>query len=77
MISTVFTEGSGFVYGVMCFVDKVSTGVAIMLIQSVMPDPATDNPDFFRYVLGYGCGGAAIFGWFIMAHLWAVKIGKR
>ena len=61
----------------MGFVDKSATGVALMLIQNVMPESASDNPGFFRYVLVYGCGCAAIFGWFMMAHMIAMKIGER
>ena len=61
----------------MSFVGKISSAVALMLIQNAMPDPASDNPDFFRFVLVFGCGSAAIFGWFMLAHIMAMKIGER
>jgi len=70
-------EGGGFVYGAMSFVDKVSCGIALMLIQNQMPDPATDDPQFFESVIVYWCGGAAIFGVLIMAILWPMKLGQR
>ena len=61
----------------MSFVDKVSCGVALMLIQSDMPDPAENDPRFFQCVLVYGCGGAAIFGLLVIVLLWPMKVGKR
>ena len=77
MITILFTEGSGFVYGAMSFVDKVSCGVALMLIQNEMPDPAEDDPYFFQSVLVYGCGGAAVFGLLVVVLLWPMEIGRR
>ena len=73
----ILVEGGGFVYGAMSFVDKVSCGIALMLIQNQMPDPATDDPQFFESVIVYWCGGAAIFGVLIMAILWPMKLGQR
>ena len=75
-------------YGAMSFVDKVSCGVALMLIQSKMPDlsrfqddlPEDEEPlsePFFETVIVYWCGGAAIFGVIIMAILWPMKLGQR
>ena len=61
----------------MSFVDKVSCGIALMLIQNAMPDPASDDPNFFQLVLVYGCGGAAAFGLVIVALLWPMTIGQR
>jgi hypothetical protein len=61
----------------MSFVDKVSCGVALMLIQNQMPDPAEENPQFFEFVLVYGCGGAAIFGLLVIVALWPMEIGQR
>ena len=76
-------------YGAMSFVDKVSCGVALMLIQSKMPDlsrfqdvlPEDETDElsepFFETVIVYWCGGAAIFGVIIMAILWPMKLGQR
>ena len=61
----------------MSFVDKVSCGIALMLIQNQMPDPASDDPDFFQFVLVYGCGGAAVLGLVIIALLCPMTIGRR
>ena len=74
-----FAEGSGFVYGAMSFVDKVSCGAALMLIQQHMPDTclACHGSDYFQWVILYGCGGASIFGLILIAILWPLKIGQR
>ena len=61
----------------MSFVDKVSCGIALMLIQNQMPEPAESDPPFFESVIVYWCGGAAIFGVLIMAILWPMKLGQR
>ena len=73
----IFTEGSGFVYGAMSFVDKVSGGVALMLVQNAMPEPAESDPFFFETVLVYVCGGAAILGLVMIGLLWPMTIGQR
>ena len=73
-------ETSGFVYGAMSFVDKVSCGAALMVVQQYMPDipeGSTLKYDYFQWILVYGCGGAAIFGLLMIALLWPMKIGQR
>ncbi len=76
-----FAEGSGFVYGAMSFVDKVSCGAALMLIQNNMPLDChcadSGRPDYFRHVLVYGCGSASIFGLLLIVILSPMKIGQR
>ncbi|KAF5297230.1 hypothetical protein FQR65_LT10046 [Abscondita terminalis] len=53
--------GSGaFVYGIMCFTDKLSNGVAVFLIQDyhkVFPDTS-----YYGQVLTFCCGSALILG---------------
>ena len=61
----------------MSSVDNVSLGVTLMLIESVMPQPVILHPDFFRWVLVYGCGGAAVLGLLLNQILWPMKIGQR
>ena len=64
----------------MSFVDKLSCGVAIMLIQNYGPtklDPCVTNCEYFQYVLVYTCGGASVFGLIIIAILYPMKIGER
>ena len=73
----IFAEGSGFVYGAMSFVDKVSGGVALMIVQNAMPEPAESDPFFFETVLVYVCGGAAILGLVMIGLLWPMTIGQR
>lgn len=62
------TSSGAFVFGAMSFLDKVSNGIAVMVIQKLHP---TDSPscaghvEFYRDVLSFVCGSAtllAIFG---------------
>lgn len=53
------TNNGAFVYGLMSFSDKISNGVAVMLIQYLK---CTDDcPAYYRNTILYSCGGAAIF----------------
>ena len=73
-------ETSGFVYGAMSFVDKVSCGGVLMLVQQYMPEipeGSTLKYDYFQWILVYGCGGAALLGLLMIALLWPMTIGQR
>jgi Na+/melibiose symporter-like transporter len=73
-------EGSGFVYGAMSFVDKVSCGIALMLLIDNMPlDCHSDSgrPDYIRHAIVFGCGSSSIFGLLLIAILYPMKIGQR
>ena len=74
-----FLEASGFVYGFMSFLEKLSSGAAIMLIQQYMPstEHSVEEILYFRWILVYGCGGAAIVGLVMVAILYPMKIGQR
>ena len=63
----------------MSFVDKFSSGAAIMVIQLYTPetDGSIHKIEFFKWGIVFVCGGAAIFGLLIIAVLWRMKIGKR
>jgi Na+/melibiose symporter-like transporter len=74
------TESSAFVYGAMSFVDKLSCGLAFMLIQNYVPTklhPCVTNCDFFQNVLVYVCGGASAVGLVFITILYPMKIGQR
>ncbi|KAK3913528.1 Major facilitator superfamily domain-containing protein 12 [Frankliniella fusca] len=49
------TDTGAFVYGAMSFVDKLSNGIAVFILQSYF-----DNN--YRNVLAYVCGGSTILG---------------
>ncbi|XP_012251530.2 major facilitator superfamily domain-containing protein 12-like [Athalia rosae] len=53
------TESGAFVYGVMSFTDKLSNGLVVGVIQSMC---TTHCPGYYRDVLTFACGGAALFG---------------
>ena len=45
-----------------------------------MPDIPENNSvkvEYFRWILAFGCGGAAVFGLLITALLWPMNIGQR
>ncbi|KAJ8678817.1 hypothetical protein QAD02_014604 [Eretmocerus hayati] len=54
------TENGAFVYGMMSFADKLSNGVAVMIIQYFKC--TIDCEDYFKNVLTFVCGGSAIIG---------------
>uniref|UniRef100_A0A2P2ICJ4 Major facilitator superfamily domain-containing protein 12-like n=1 Tax=Hirondellea gigas TaxID=1518452 RepID=A0A2P2ICJ4_9CRUS len=67
------TEGGAFVYGIMSFVDKLSNGIIIMIIQACI----TEDPSYYTDILFYACGGACVLGLLITIALIPVKVGKR
>ncbi|KAF2359689.1 Major facilitator superfamily domain [Trinorchestia longiramus] len=67
------TEGGAFVYGLMSFVDKVSNGVIIMVIQ----DSNTGDPMYYRDIIFYACGGACVVGLITTIVLIPVKVHQR
>jgi hypothetical protein len=69
------TESGAFVYGAMSFVDKLSNGVAVTLIQTFKC--ATVCPYYYRDVLLFVCGGAATLGLVALATLAPFQIGTR
>jgi len=73
------TESSAFVYGAMSFTDKCSNGVAVMAIQKLIPClnccPACKW--YFRDVLFYATGGAALLGALGIITLARARIGMR
>lgn len=69
------TESGAFVYGAMSFIDKLSNGLAVALIQTFKC--ATVCPNYYRDVLLFVCGGAAAFGLIVLATLAPFQIGTR
>ena len=73
------TETSAFVYGAMSFTDKVSNGLAVMVIQNNIPCmkccPACKW--YFRDVLFFAVGGSAVLGLLFLAILSPLRVGKR
>ena len=66
----------------MSFADKLSVGIALMVIQNYMPldlDKCTTDcsVDYFQHVLVYACGGASILDLLASAMLYPMKIGQR
>ena len=69
-------ESSGFVYGVMCFADAITSGAAIMFIQHYMPEineASLQEIEYFRWILIGGCGFSAILGLMNIMVLWRMK----
>ena len=69
------TESAAFVYGAMSFTDKVSNGLAVMVIQHYIPAPPYKW--YFRDVLFYAVGGAALLGLVFLTTLAPFSVGKR
>ncbi|XP_063394987.1 major facilitator superfamily domain-containing protein 12-like [Cydia fagiglandana] len=53
------TEASAFVYGLMSFTDKLACGLAIVVIQNFAEGA---DSSYYRYVMAWVCGGAALTG---------------
>ncbi|KZC10942.1 Major facilitator superfamily domain-containing protein 12 [Dufourea novaeangliae] len=54
------TDNGAFVYGIMSFTDKLSNGLAVMIIQYLTRWISSKN--YYRDILVYVCGSSAIFG---------------
>ncbi|XP_032689557.1 major facilitator superfamily domain-containing protein 12-like isoform X1 [Odontomachus brunneus] len=63
------TESGAFVYGVMSFMDKLSNGFAVMLIQYLVKRCSTSCSNYYRDILTYVCGGSAIFGLLMILYM--------
>ena len=73
-------ESSGFVYGTMDMLDKIVTGVAIVLVQKFMPDlpdPIDVSILYFKWILSFGLGGTFIFSIILWVFLMLQKVGRR
>lgn len=77
-------ESGAFVYGAMSFTDKLSNGIAVMLIQTYNPCSGSPFGDccplcapYFREVLFYWCGGAALVSFLALLTLLPAKIGNH
>lgn len=73
------TETSAFVYGAMSFTDKVSNGLAVMVIQHFIPclKCCAACKWYFRDVLFFAVGSSAVMGLLFLAMLSPFKVGKR
>ncbi|XP_071506133.1 major facilitator superfamily domain-containing protein 12-like [Diadema antillarum] len=73
------TESGAFVYGAMSFTDKLSNGVAVEIIQLLQPClhccPACAG--YYKGIVTYVTGGAAIGSLIVLATLIPSTIGKR
>lgn len=76
------TSSGAFVFGAMSLLDKVSNGLAVMVIQKIHP---TDSPSsighvgFYRDAITYACGGGTLIGLFglIMIYIKPIRTYKR
>jgi len=73
------TDSAAFVYGAMSFTDKVSNGLAVMVIQHYIPclKCCVTCKWYFRDVLFYATGGAALLGLLFLFTLAPSKVGER
>ena len=74
------TDASAFIYGFMSLTDKVSNGLAVVLIQHFIPtkiDTCVLCKLYFRDVILYACGGAAILGILGIVSLSKTTVGRR
>ena len=74
------TDASAFIYGVMSLTDKVSNGLAVVLIQQFIPTEMNSCnicQSYFRDVILFACGGTAILGIFGIISLGKAVVGMR
>ena len=74
------TSSSAFIYGLMSLTDKVSNGLAVVLIQHFIPndiDTCILCKNYYRDVIMYACGGASIIGILTAISLFPVTVGVR
>ena len=70
------SESGAFVYGFMSLTDKLSSGIAVIIIQNFIPEQ-NDNNNYFTDVLFGVCGGAALVSTIFMMTLVPFTIGQR
>ena len=73
-------DSGAFVYGAMSLTDKVSNGAAVLIIQALVPsnvDTCGECRLYYRTVLFYMCGGAALAGAIFMLTLARTRVGER
>ncbi|TRY78511.1 hypothetical protein TCAL_08125 [Tigriopus californicus] len=73
-------DSGAFVYGAMSLLDKISNGVAVIVIQQFIPsntDTCILCREYFRDILFFVCGGAALLGALSMAGLYPFTLGQR
>ena len=71
------TSSSAFIYGLMSFFDKLSTGFGVFFIQHLTPDLKFQNGTFYGEVILYACGGAGILIILGAISLFYVNVGVR
>ena len=73
-------DSGAFVYGAMSLTDKLSNGAAVLIIQALVPnnvDTCGECRLYYRTVLFYMCGGAALAGTIFMLTLARTRVGER
>ncbi|RWS26271.1 major facilitator superfamily domain-containing protein 12-like protein [Leptotrombidium deliense] len=71
-------SSGAFVFGAMSFLDKLSNGVAVMLIQLHHPcerHTCASCNDYYRKILAFVCGGATLLGILALLLLLPNKVG--
>jgi hypothetical protein len=68
---------AGFIYSAVTFADKLITGIAVVTIESIKCEDRMKCPEYYRSVLAYACGSAAIFGLVTLAVLNCTNVHSR
>ncbi|KAL7012866.1 hypothetical protein ACKWTF_015086 [Chironomus riparius] len=55
-------DQGGFIYSAVTFCDKLITGIAVVVIETVKCKTHDECPTYYRDVLAYACGVSAILG---------------
>ncbi|KAG8188880.1 hypothetical protein JTE90_018285 [Oedothorax gibbosus] len=71
------SESGAFVYGCMSFWDKMANGIAGMVVQHMHAVHCDKCDWFYRDVMAYGVGGAAMFSSLILITLLPANLGVR
>uniref|UniRef100_A0A182PVD0 Major facilitator superfamily (MFS) profile domain-containing protein n=1 Tax=Anopheles epiroticus TaxID=199890 RepID=A0A182PVD0_9DIPT len=70
-------DQGGFIYSAVTFADKLITGVVVVIIESVKCRNRSECPEYYKGVLSYGCGLAAILGCLTLATLLCTTASTR
>ncbi|XP_053658869.1 major facilitator superfamily domain-containing protein 12-like [Anopheles marshallii] len=70
-------DQGGFIYSAVTFADKLITGVVVVIIESVKCHDRSECPEYYRGVLSYGCGLAAVLGCLTLATLLCTTASTR
>lgn len=71
------SDQGGFIYSAVTFADKLITGLVVIVIETLKCDSRKLCPEYYRNVLSYACGTAAILGLLTLVTIQCNNLQRR